>query len=107
MSQFAPCPACNRHVVTVETACPFCATALPDSFRAQAPAPRPPGRISRAAMLAALVTAGACSDALPPPPPAPAYGVPAPADAAVDSGTLDGGAMAIYGAPAPATTQES
>jgi hypothetical protein len=64
MSHLAPCPACNRHVDVAEIACPFCATPLAESFRAQPrPAP-PPRRLSRAAMMAAgatLMGAGACS----------------------------------------------
>ena len=89
MSQLAPCPACKRHVATTETACPFCAAALPDSFRQRAPALRRPGRLSRAAMLAAsaaLLGAEACSDDVVV---APAYGVPPAPDAATDSGTTD------------------
>ena len=64
MSNFVPCPACNRHVLSAETACPFCTAALPESLRLQTPAPRPPGRLSRAALLAAgaaLMGAEACS----------------------------------------------
>jgi len=26
---FVPCPQCRRHVLTSETACPFCRSALP------------------------------------------------------------------------------
>ena len=55
MSHLAPCPACNRHVDAAESACPFCAAALPPSFRAA----RPPGPPSRRLGRAALVTAGA------------------------------------------------
>jgi hypothetical protein len=99
MSQLAPCPACKRHIVTTETACPFCAATLSDSFRGQPPARRPPGRLSRAAMLAAgaaLLGAEACSDDVVT---VPIYG--APADAAIDSGTTDS-VVALYGAaPAP------
>ena len=39
MSNFVPCPACNRHVLSAETACPFCTAALPESLRLQTPAP--------------------------------------------------------------------
>lgn len=62
MSHLAPCPACHRHVELVETTCPFCAAALPESFRGQ-PRPVPqPRRLSRAAMMAAGATLlGACS----------------------------------------------
>jgi len=99
MSNFVPCPACNRHVLSAETACPFCTAALPEALRLQVPAPRPPGRLSRAALLAAsaaLMGAEACSESV-----TPVYGAPAP-DAAADSGPQDGSAVALYGAaPAP------
>jgi hypothetical protein len=65
MSHLAPCPGCNRHVLTIETACPFCALELPASFRALAPPPPQRGRLGRAALLvagAALMGAGACSN---------------------------------------------
>ena len=53
MSCLAPCPACGRHVATDETTCPFCAVALPESFRQACASRRPaPGRLSRAARLA-------------------------------------------------------
>jgi hypothetical protein len=99
MSCLAPCPACNRHVATEESTCPFCSAALPDSIRCQ-PRPRPRGRLSRAAMLAAgaaLIGTEACSSAVAP------YGTsPPPPDAAADGGTMDGGPVALYGAaPAP------
>jgi hypothetical protein len=64
MSHLAPCPACNRHVDVVETACPFCAAALPDALRGRL-TPQPARRLSRAAMMAAgatLIGAGACSN---------------------------------------------
>lgn len=100
MSNFVPCPACNRHVLSAETACPFCTAALPESLRLQIPAPRTPGRLSRAALLAAsaaLMGAEACTDNVV----VPVYGAPA-TDAAVDTGPADGSAVALYGAaPAP------
>jgi hypothetical protein len=70
MSHLAPCPTCHRHVEVVESACPFCAAVLSESFRAQpAPVP-PPRRLSRAAMMAAGATLlGACSAV-------PVYGAP-------------------------------
>ncbi len=65
MSHLAPCPACNRHVDVGESACPFCAAALAESFRGQ-PQPSPPARrLGRAALMAAgatLMGAGACSN---------------------------------------------
>jgi hypothetical protein len=111
MSNFVPCPVCNRHVLSAETACPFCTAALPESLRLQTPAPRPPGRLSRAALLAAgaaLMGAEACSNAVP------VYGAPSGLggnNTATDGGggaggadgsPQDGSAVALYGAaPAP------
>lgn len=46
-----PCPACDRHVKTSDTSCPFCATALPDGFDAFA-YPTTNKRMSRAAIAA-------------------------------------------------------
>jgi hypothetical protein len=56
MSPFEPCPGCRRHVATLETVCPFCATPLPDSFRETERAPLR-GRMSRVAVFAAGATA--------------------------------------------------
>ena len=110
MSNFVPCPACNRHVLSAETACPFCTAALPESLRLQIPAPRPPGRLSRAALLAAsaaLMGAEACGSATP------VYGAPSGfggnntmtdggGGAGGADGPQDGSAVALYGAaPAP------
>ncbi|HEY7374715.1 MAG TPA: hypothetical protein VIF57_21300 [Polyangia bacterium] len=53
MSCLAPCPACQRHVSTHDTACPFCAAALPESFRCPPARGLPPSRLGRAARLAA------------------------------------------------------
>lgn len=103
MSCLAPCPACNRHVSTDETTCPFCSTALPDSVRCQ-PRQRLRGRLSRAGLLAAgavlMSSAEACGL------PATHYGGSMPVDAGLDTpadtGPADGGAVALYGAaPAP------
>ena len=91
MSHLAPCPACNRHVDVAESACPFCAAALPASFRAQPPLIPLRGRLSRAAMMAAgatLMGVAACSSSLPAP--TPAYGGPNP-------GTGTGGVTATGG----------
>jgi hypothetical protein len=106
VSCLAPCPACNRHVSSDETACPFCSAALPDSFGCQ-PRPRPRGRLSRAALVAAgaaLLGGEACSA------PAPLYGPAPPIDAGadtstMDTGTMDGGPVALYGAAPPAFEQ--
>ena len=102
MSHLAPCPSCNRHVDVAESACPFCATALPVAFRAQQrPAPVR-GRLGRAALMAAgatLMGAAACSsnDAI------------SGNDAATDRPAVskdaseDRGLVAVYGAPFPGT----
>ena len=69
MSELAPCPGCRRHVVVGERSCPFCAHALPP-LRAQRVSLT--GRVSRAAVFAAVA---ACSKDKPkPPPPPPAHG---------------------------------
>jgi hypothetical protein len=52
-------------VLTEERVCPFCGILLPSSFRGQAAPPLLPGRLGRAALLAAgatLMAAGACND---------------------------------------------
>ena len=54
-----PCVHCKRHVGATETACPFCATALPPQRSQFAFA----ARLTRAAVFsAAVVGAGACKD---------------------------------------------
>jgi hypothetical protein len=110
MSCLAPCPACGRHIATDETTCPFCAAAVPDSFR-QANACRrvPPGRLSRAARLAAgaalIGVQATCSTSS-------AYGTSPPYDAgAADTSTIDSSntndsAVALYGA-APAQLEQT
>lgn len=57
MSELRPCPACDRHVKSDESSCPFCAAALEP-----APARRlPRGRLTRAAVFAsALAGTAAC-----------------------------------------------
>jgi hypothetical protein len=82
-----PCPGCTRHVRASESACPFCATALPASEESPSPesASRPGSRhavlFGVAAGAIAISTAllgTACA----------AYGGPAPSDAGppTDSG---------------------
>ena len=102
MSCLAPCPACNRHVSAHEAACPFCAAALPETFRCQPPRVGPPGRLSRAAMIAAgaaLVTVQACASST-------HYGTTIAPDAGADTstsdGNLDGAAAAQLGEAPPA-----
>ena len=119
MSHLAPCPACNRHVDVAETACPFCAVALSQSFRAQQPPAPPRGRLGRAALMAAgatLLGAAACSspltaDAGSDRPPSATGGNGGAAGAGGPDGTggttardasEDRTVIAIYGAPTPA-----
>jgi hypothetical protein len=87
MSCLAPCPACNRHIAINTPDCPFCSAALPDSFRDQHSCRRqPPGRLSRAAIVAAgavlAAAAASCAGA--------SYGTSPLVDAAapVDTGTV-------------------
>ena len=86
MSCLAPCPTCNRHVSAHEAACPFCAAALPDTFRCQPARVPPSGRLSRAAMIAAgaALMSASCSTAVP------VYGVAIRPDAGTDTSTGDG-----------------
>ncbi len=129
MSELVPCPCCRRHVRAAETACPFCACALPEHQGTSA-ASKPRGRMNRAALFAAgaaLLGAAAC-DTSSGPVGMPVYGAPVP-DASADTvsdvpierlplpdGRTDGnmeeaggsddaasdrGQVAIYGAPAP------
>ena len=96
MSCLAPCPACNRHVDTDATACPFCSTALPDSFAQEGACRRPQRHMSRAAKLAAGATLMAAAASC-----ASAYGTgPGLPDAGTDTASPDS-PVAIYGA-APA-----
>jgi hypothetical protein len=55
-SHLVPCPACQRHVRATETACPFCAHALPQELRCSAPCALPTTRLSRAALFAFRAT---------------------------------------------------
>ncbi len=82
----SPCPACRRHVLATEAACPFCAAPFGSdglSIRSL-----PPGVVglSRAAALAIGVTmVAACKDA----------------DPAFQPNNPAGAPVAVYGAPAP------
>ena len=61
--QLCPCPSCARHIRVVETACPFCRAALPDSFRLGPSPDRSTRLLSRAALFAlgaSLMGAPAC-----------------------------------------------
>jgi hypothetical protein len=92
MSCYEPCPACNRHVVTDETTCPFCAAPLPECFSEVKRKPLR-GRTSRAGLLAAGAGAAligawpACST--------PVYG--SPAGSAGTSGSMSAGAAGADG----------
>jgi hypothetical protein len=104
MSCLAPCPACNRHVSAHDAACPFCAAALPETFRCQPARVAPSGRLSRAAMIAAgaALMSASCSNAAPPVI-VPLYGVAILPDAGADTSTSDGSqeaaAAQLEGAP--------
>jgi len=82
----APCPACQRHVSTHETACPFCAAALPESLRCRPARGTTPGRLGRAARLAAgaALLSASCGAAVA------AYGVAIIPDAGADTSGSDG-----------------
>jgi hypothetical protein len=103
----APCASCGRHVLGVESECPFCGSAL-----AQAPAAAASGgaRGSRAAVFAlgaTLLVTGCSTTSTDPGAPVALYGGP-PSDAAAeeDAGPGDDGSVAaLYGAvPADAGT---
>ncbi len=103
------CTACQRHIQSTETACPFCGAATPEGFGATARAPLGDRPLSRAALLFASAAAvAACSSDDSHPAPVPLYG-PAPINIpdAGDSGSaddagpaIDSGLVAAYG-PAP------
>src|SRR5687768_7588143 len=117
-----PCPACARHVLSTERACPFCGAAMPADFSARV-RPEMPRRLSRAAAFALGTTLalGGCSDtvtgtdsgndAAPTDAAsdvsgdeggiAPLYGDPPPRDAGADVVDDEGGPVAEYGAPPP------
>jgi hypothetical protein len=101
----APCPSCYRHVRTTESACPFCAAALPRDLAAPAirPARRRLGRAAAFAFGASVAVTGCgsevSSDGI-------AGGVGGGSTTsgagAYDAGPDDdGGTQAKYGAPPP------
>lgn len=109
-----PCPACARHVLHDEAACPFCAAPLapgaPEPARADAP------RMSRSAML--LLGSAVLLEACPQPQVAAVYGAPptpsvaapsttpAPSRATPRTAPDDPGSSAeVYGAPPPRPAQ--
>ena len=125
MSSLVPCPSCSRHVRAAETACPFCANALPSDMGARA-VPASPRRLERLAAFtfAATLAVTGCSagggeeteqqegeiGSI-----MPMYGMPAPVEdagpgpdggedctKAADAGAPDPGSiMPMYGAPPP------
>jgi hypothetical protein len=115
--RLAPCPSCLRHVRAEETACPFCASALPADF---APPPRPVvravGPFTRAAVL--FLGASACGGSVAPtePPPVPFYGPAVVEDsgvgvsvrdaAAVDAADSNNVTPVFYG-PAPVSVSDA
>lgn len=86
MSCLAPCPACSRHISAHEPACPFCTAVLPPTFCCQPARVAAPGRLGRAALIAAgaALMSASCSNAVP------AYGVAIQPDAGAGTGTSDG-----------------
>ena len=101
-----PCPACSRHVLLTERACPFCGGRMPDDFPARA-RPAVTRRLSRAAAFAFGTTLGlgGCSSTT--------TATDARADIALDTAgdvaadvprdipSDDGATAALYGDPPP------
>jgi hypothetical protein len=91
--RFAPCPSCRRHVRADETACPFCASALPADF---VPPPRPVvravGPFTRSAVL--FLGATACGGSVAPTEPMPLvfYGPAVVEDAGAEASMRDAAA---------------
>jgi hypothetical protein len=88
MHPLRPCPACARHVLAAERACPFCSHPLAVDATVVSQVPAGLGRAARmafgAAVAATALAAGGCSGA-----------TSSTADAGVDAGSI---AMP-YGAP--------
>ena len=102
-SPLAPCPACQRHVRSDSSRCPFCAAAI-----AIAPAsvvPAATTTLSRAAAFTfATSLALGCASTQDPAPQGNPVATTEPAPVTPTAGPQDPGApMAIYGAPAPMT----
>ncbi|MFO0609216.1 MAG: hypothetical protein U0324_38990 [Polyangiales bacterium] len=111
-----PCPACARHVLATERACPFCAAATPADLAARV-RPEVKARMSRSAMaaLGAALALSACSStvasgdgsapndspAADATPDAPRPDVPAADAPRADVVDDDGGPVALYGDPPP------
>jgi hypothetical protein len=84
-------------VSTHEAACPFCAAALPETFRCQPARVALPGRLGRAARIAAgaALMSASCGSGVA------LYGAPIQPDASADTSSSDGTAAAEL-AQAPA-----
>lgn len=116
-----PCPSCARHILAAEEVCPFCEGTVPRDLAAAA-VPSATQRMSRAAafVFGASLAVTACGSegggtggaggttgstttstvdddggAMA------LYGVPAPEDAGTDAPDDDGGNVALYGVPPP------
>jgi len=90
MSELVPCRACQRHVTSDETSCPFCQALSPTSPCTGACSGLPSARLARAALVAAgaALLGAACQSshsAIVP------YGIPPHFDAGTES-PQDGGA---------------
>lgn len=91
-----PCPACARHVLASETACPFCAASLPSNLAERA-IPSAPTRLNRAAAFvfgASLAVTGCSSETT-------GGGTTGMSGGAQEDAGLDddGGVMPLYGGP--------
>jgi hypothetical protein len=95
MSDLLPCPACQRHVATNETSCPFCGVAFAPPRPCAGCSGPAAGRLARAALVAAgaALVGAACSSS---PSVMPPYGTPphfdAGAESAPDTGAATDGA---------------
>lgn len=111
-----PCPSCARHVLSSETTCPFCSTALPNDLASQA-VPAAGRRLSRAAafVFGASLAVSGCSGEVNGGSSGGSTSGGNETDAGADTGPDDdggvvplygappddGGGMALYGAPPP------
>ena len=99
MKTFVPCPQCKRHILTSDSACPFCHTPLPDDFgpTPRVVAPAAVGPFARAAILFMGAATSACSGpASSQPVPQPFYG-PAVVDASMDQDSGEPMPVPFYG----------
>jgi hypothetical protein len=118
MAQLVHCPACDRHVLATEIACPFCEAPIPEAATSETK-----GSAGRALTRAAILFAGAtaisgCSDPVALYGPAPIDGSsdavqdsnlpdvvtlygPGPVDAGPDARDADTGDVSVLYGPAP------